>query len=186
MEDYKRFIELLVGLASGEFDPQNLYRMGYPTEYSIDVETSDGCVEKRVMLQAQGSLPLPDISAIPIMHIGVSQGFYGTGKAYIPPYEAEPMVARFFREGVDLEQLKRDFGNVILSMAIRSKACPPLFRKLVESGANITGKLINPDTWLMVTLARGGPLGYAAITYEEGGEEEGVPKHLGELVYQHY
>jgi len=176
MEDYKEFIDFLVGLASGEFDPEHLYRMGYPIEYSLVKETSE-FIKERVLLEAHGSLPLFDNSATPIMQIGICSDSYGTGNAYIPTYEASPLLTQFFRESIDLKQLHKEFQD--------SAELPPLLKMLAESGVNVAACSLGSEAWIVIAQIGKSLPGYAAITYERDGEEKHVPKDIGELIRMH-
>ncbi|MBW2977540.1 hypothetical protein KY331_01725 [Candidatus Woesearchaeota archaeon] len=182
MKDYTDFIDFAVGLASGEFDADHLYRMGYPTKYNLEKQDKE-LIKGRVVVEAHGLLPV-DISSIPIMQVGISPEDYGSGKAYIPPAEASPLLTDFFREKIDLKRFFREFADSITCAAAQHYDTP-LLERLATSGANITVRLMG-NAVIVAVEPDNKPLGYAVVAYENNGNEENhVPEDVGDLVCVH-
>lgn len=182
MRNYTDFIDFAVGLASGEFDVDHLYRMGYPTRYGLDKEDEE-LINGRVIVEAHGHLPV-DISLIPIMQVGVSPELYGSGKAYIPPDEASPLLADFFREKIDLRRFFREFSEAI-TCAAAQHYFTPLFERLAVSRTNITAAF-RGNAVIVAVQPDSKPLGYAVFAYENNGNEEiHAPEDVGDLVGVH-
>ena len=177
----KDLIDFSAALASGRFDPENLYKKGYPYLYSLDYSESEG----RILLEAEGAMPIEGYSSS--LRVGVAPEFYGTGETYTLIQEIDRILEKvFLREKFDLYILEKEFENAIFHPD--SGNCPDLLKELIEDNINVVCGLDDSGNFQVVVNPREDdtPVGFVDFGYikqDKTPEEQPAPLSLEHITH---